>query len=136
MFLTGLTAALYACAATPPPSNSPTATVEAGHTLELNAVFWADKIHHRSNAWQRHQETFTFRLENIPASQVLELLSTELNLGYDIDSCGEMPVSIVGRNMKRHDVRGRKQGVRGRKWKIDVIVEWNDNFNNSNKQCK
>jgi len=69
------------------------------HTLELNAVFWADRILHHSDVWSRHQQTFTFRLENIPASQILELLSTELNLGYDMDSCGEMPVSIVGRNM-------------------------------------
>ena len=74
------------------------------HTLELNAVFWADRILHHSNMWSRHQETFTFRLENIPASQILELLSTELNLGYDMDSCGEMPVSIVGRNMSLQQV--------------------------------
>lgn len=74
------------------------------HTLELNAVFWADRILHHSNIWSRHQETFTFRLENIPASQILELLSTELNLGYDMDSCGEMPVSIVGRNMSLQQV--------------------------------
>lgn len=104
VFLTGLTAALYACAATPPPSNSPTATVEAGHTLELNAVFWADKIHHRSNAWQRHQETFTFRLENIAASQVLELISRELQLGYEMDGCGDTPVSLVGRDMPLQQV--------------------------------
>ena len=104
MFLTGLTAALCACAAAPPPSNSPTATVEAGHALELNAVFWADRVLHSSNAWSRHQEKFTFRLENIPASQILELLSTELNLGYDMDNCGEMPVSIVGRNMPLQQV--------------------------------
>ena len=104
VFLTGLTAALYACAATPPPSNSPTATVEAGHALELNAVFWADKIHHRSNAWQRHQETFTFRLENIAASQVLELISRELQLGYEMDGCGDTPVSLVGRDMPLQQV--------------------------------
>ena len=85
----------------------PPAGVEAKsqqHTLELNAVFWADRILHHSNMWSRHQETFTFRLENIPASQILELLSTELNLGYDMDSCGEMPVSIVGRNMSLQQV--------------------------------
>ncbi|WP_394673432.1 type II secretion system protein GspD [Limnobacter sp.] len=104
VFLTGLTAALYACAAAPPPSNSPTATVEAGHALELNAVFWADKIHHRSNAWQRHQETFTFRLENIAASQVLELISRELQLGYEMDGCGDTPVSLVGRDMPLQQV--------------------------------
>ncbi|VWX32851.1 putative Type II secretory pathway component PulD [Limnobacter sp. 130] len=104
VFLTGLTAALYACATTPPPSNSPTATVEAGHALELNAVFWADKIHHRSNAWQRHQETFTFRLENIAASQVLELISRELQLGYEMDGCGDTPVSLVGRDMPLQQV--------------------------------
>lgn len=85
----------------------PSALIEtepAPQTLKLNAVFWADRILHSSNAWGRHQETFTFRLENIPSSQILELLSTELNLGYDIDSCGEMPVSIVGRNMPLRQV--------------------------------
>lgn len=69
------------------------------HALELNAVFWADKIQHTSNAWQRHPKKFTFRLENIPASQVLELISRELDLGYEMDSCGEAPVSLVGRDM-------------------------------------
>jgi general secretion pathway protein D len=104
VFLTGLTAALCACAAAPPPSNSPISAVEAGHTLELNAVFWADRIHHRSNAWQRHQETFTFRLENIAASQVLELISRELQLGYEMDGCGDTPVSLVGRDMPLQQV--------------------------------
>lgn len=72
--------------------------------LRLNAQFWADKILHTSNAWAQHQATFSFRLENIPASHVLELISTELNLGYDMDTCGESSVSLVGRNMPLQQV--------------------------------
>ncbi|WP_291712002.1 hypothetical protein [Limnobacter sp. CACIAM 66H1] len=82
VFLIGLCTALTACVATPPSPSLAIALPEAQHTLELNAVFWADKVQHSNNAWQRHQQTFTFRLENIPASQVLELISRELQLGY------------------------------------------------------
>ncbi|MCR2745142.1 type II secretion system protein GspD [Limnobacter parvus] len=78
---------------------APTSLQASNSALELNAVFWADRILHTSNAWSNHPETFTFRLENIPASQVLELISTELDLGYEMDSCGNEPVSLVGRNM-------------------------------------
>lgn len=93
-------ALLSAGCAAPPPMPMPQATgEEPRNTLELNAVFWADRVLHTSNAWSRHPETFTFRLENIPASQVLELVSKELNLGYEMDSCGEATVSLVGRNM-------------------------------------
>ena len=73
--------------------------MDAPAGLELGAVFWADKLMHTENRWKRHPKTFTFRLENIPASQILELLSTELKLGYEIDSCGENPVSLVGHDM-------------------------------------
>ena len=97
-------AVLAGCAAPPPMPSAGTEAKSPLHTLELNAVFWADRILHNSNVWGRHQETFSFRLENIPASQILELLSTELNLGYDMDSCGEAPVSIVGRNMPLQQV--------------------------------
>jgi hypothetical protein len=97
-------AVLAGCAAPPPMPSASTEAKSPLHTLELNAVFWADRILHNSNVWGRHQETFSFRLENIPASQILELLSTELNLGYDMDSCGEAPVSIVGRNMPLQQV--------------------------------
>ncbi|MCE2745234.1 MAG: hypothetical protein LW710_04930 [Burkholderiales bacterium] len=102
--LIGLVTALSACVATPPLKSSAITTPEVGHSLELNAVFWADKVQHSNNAWQKHQQTFTFRLENIPASQVLELLSQELKLGYDMDSCGESPVSLVGREMPLQQV--------------------------------
>ena len=102
--LTAFSAFLGGCAAPPPMPPAGAEAKSQQHTLELNAVFWADRILHHSNMWSRHQETFTFRLENIPASQILELLSTELNLGYDMDSCGEMPVSIVGRNMSLQQV--------------------------------
>ena len=97
-------AVLAGCAAPPPMPSAGTEAKSPLHTLELNAVFWADRILHNSNVWGRHQETFSFRLENIPASQILELLSTELDLGYDMDSCGEAPVSIVGRNMPLQQV--------------------------------
>lgn len=97
--LLAVAAFLTGCAAPPPMPSTVLETKPYPHNLELNAVFWADRVLHSSNAWSRHQEKFTFRLENIPASQVLELLSSELNLGYDMDSCGEMPVSIVGRHM-------------------------------------
>lgn len=102
--LTAFSAFLGGCAAPPPMPPAGAESKSHQHTLELNAVFWADRILHISNTWGRHQETFTFRLENIPASQVLELLSTELNLGYDMDNCGEMPVSIVGRHMPLQQV--------------------------------
>eukprot|EP01036_Dinobryon_divergens_P048438 gene48438-64981_t len=65
VFLIGLTTLLTACVATPPQTSERIAPLEVTHTLELNAVFWADKVQHSSNAWQRHQQTFTFRLENI-----------------------------------------------------------------------
>jgi general secretion pathway protein D len=69
-----------------------------------NAQFWADKILHTENVWAQNQATFTFRLENISASHVLELISTELNLGYEMDTCGEARVSLVGRNMPLQQV--------------------------------
>ncbi|HEX4857004.1 MAG TPA: hypothetical protein VFV28_09335 [Limnobacter sp.] len=72
--------------------------------LELGAVFWADRTRHSTNPWKRHPQTFSFRLENIPASHVLELLSRELQLGYEIDGCGEAPVSVVGSNMPLQQV--------------------------------
>lgn len=96
---------IHGCAGAPPmptgPSEpaTPSSIKSPNNALELNAVFWADRILHTSNAWSNHHETFTFRLENIPASQVLELISTELDLGYEMDSCGNEPVSLVGRNM-------------------------------------
>jgi MSHA biogenesis protein MshL len=65
----------------------------------LNAVFWADKIRHSRNPWPAHAATFSLRLENIQASQILELISTETQLGYEMDSCGEARVSLVGRHM-------------------------------------
>lgn len=68
-------------------------------TQGLSAMFWADKIRHTRNLWPANMATFSFRLENIPASQILELISTEVNLGYEMDSCGEARVSLVGRNM-------------------------------------
>lgn len=102
--LLAFAAFLGGCAAPPPMPSATPKTQSHRHTLELNAVFWADRVLHVSNVWSRHQETFTFRLENIPASQVLELLSSELNLGYDMDTCGEMPVSIVGRHMPLQQV--------------------------------
>lgn len=104
VFLIGLCTALTACVATPPSPSLAIALPEAQHTLELNAVFWADKVQHSNNAWQRHQQTFTFRLENIPASQVLELISRELQLGYEMDGCGEYPISMVGREMPLQQV--------------------------------
>lgn len=104
VFLIGLTTLLTACVATPPQTSERIAPLEVAHTLELNAVFWADKVQHSSNAWQRHQQTFTFRLENIPASQVLELISRELKLGYEMDNCGDAPVSLVGRDMPLQQV--------------------------------
>lgn len=91
---------LSGCAAPPPPVNSgvqlPAATLPS---TGLSAVFWADKIRHTRNLWPTHPATFSFRLENIPASQILELISTEIQLGYEMDSCGEARVSLVGRNM-------------------------------------
>lgn len=104
VFLICLAMALSACMATPPQHGTSISKPEVGHSLELSAVFWADKIQHRSNAWQRHQQTFTFRLENIPASQVLELISRELQLGYEMDSCGDSPVSLVGKDMPLQQV--------------------------------
>ncbi len=104
VFLICLTTTLTACVATPPQTSLGVTPLEVAHTLELNAVFWADKVQHSSNAWQRHQQTFTFRLENIPANQVLELISRELQLGYEMDSCGDTPVSLVGRDMPLQQV--------------------------------
>jgi type II secretory pathway component GspD/PulD (secretin) len=78
---------------------TPIGDKSTNNTLELSAVYWADRVLHSSNMWSRHQETFTFRLENIPASQILELISKELDLGYEMDECGNQPVSLVGRNM-------------------------------------
>lgn len=98
VFLIGLCTALTACVATPPSRSLAIVLPEAQQTLELNAVFWADKVQHSSNAWERYQQTFTFRLENIPASQVLELISRELELGYEMDGCGDSPVSLVGKD--------------------------------------
>ena len=88
----------------PPQQSIGIATSEFGQTLELNAIFWADKVQHSSNAWQRHRQTFTFRLENIPASQVLELISREIELGYEMDGCGDSPVSLVGKDMPLQQV--------------------------------
>ena len=88
----------------PPQQSIGIATSEFGQTLELNAIFWADKVQHSSNAWQRHQQTFTFRLENIPASHVLELISREIELGYEMDGCGDSPVSLVGKDMPLQQV--------------------------------
>jgi len=110
---------LGACASPPPLPAAKAVAVPAQHALELNAVFWADRVLHASNAWNRHQETFTFRLENIPASQILELLSKELDLGYDMDSCGEMPVSIVGRNMPLQQVIESLEYQAGASVKVD-----------------
>ncbi|HAV75081.1 MAG TPA: hypothetical protein DCX50_08930, partial [Limnobacter sp.] len=90
--------------AMPPQQSIGIATSEFGQTLELNAIFWADKVQHSSNAWQRHQQTFTFRLENIPASHVLELISREIELGYEMDGCGDSPVSLVGKDMPLQQV--------------------------------
>ena len=110
---------LGACAAPPPLPAAKAVAVPAQHALELNAVFWADRVLHASNAWNRHQETFTFRQENIPASQTLELLSKELDLGYDMDSCGEMPVSIVGRKMPLQQVIESLEYQAGASVKVD-----------------
>lgn len=91
---------LFGCAAPPPIDieiqQSPVATLPM---QGLGAIFWADKVRHSRNLWPAHPATFTFRLENIPASQVLELISTEIQLGYEMDRCGEAQVSLVGRNM-------------------------------------
>ncbi|MDP3186920.1 type II secretion system protein GspD [Limnobacter sp.] len=96
---------MLAGCATPPETLSRALSQPDPHPgLHLNAQFWADKILHTSNAWAEHPATFTFRLENIPASHVLELISTELNLGYDMDTCGEARVSLVGRNMPLQQV--------------------------------
>ncbi|HEX4844030.1 MAG TPA: hypothetical protein VFV57_10185 [Limnobacter sp.] len=67
--------------------------------IQLNASFWADKVRHRQKSWASHPQTFSLRLEQIPASHVLELLAKELKVGYDMDSCGENAVSLVGQDM-------------------------------------
>ena len=96
LFLMTLLAACVAAPAKPETAVRPT---DPSRAIQLNAQFWADKVLHTSNAWAQHTATFTFRLENIPASQILEIISTELGLGYEIDSCGENRISLVGRNM-------------------------------------
>jgi MSHA biogenesis protein MshL len=95
---------ILGCAYSPPLETVVETRRTSEQQLELGAVFWADRVRHTSNTWQKHSQTFSFRLENIPASQVLELLSTELQLGYEMDACGESLVSLVGRNMPLQQV--------------------------------
>ncbi|HEX4916468.1 MAG TPA: hypothetical protein VFV43_01085 [Limnobacter sp.] len=67
--------------------------------IQINASFWVDKVQHRQKSWLSHPQTFSLRLEQIPASHVLELLAKELRVGYDMDACGEARVSLVGQDM-------------------------------------
>jgi general secretion pathway protein D len=99
--LIGLLSIFLGACVSPPisPQTNPAPQGVFEQKLELNAVFWADRVLHTSDSWKKYTDKLTFRLENIPANQVLELISTELNLGYEIDSCGETRVSLVGRNM-------------------------------------
>ncbi|HEX4878872.1 MAG TPA: hypothetical protein VFV39_03425, partial [Limnobacter sp.] len=83
----------------PPAVQPPALPATTANTVELNATFWADRTRHRQKSWMSHPQTFTLRLEQIPASHVLELLSKELKVGYDMDACGESGVSLVGQDM-------------------------------------
>jgi MSHA biogenesis protein MshL len=84
-------------------ANSPQAHGETtlGETWPrpLPTPVWARQVSHQRHPWLLNPSRFSFRLENIPASQVLEVLSNELKLSYSVDSCGENRVSLVGKDM-------------------------------------
>ncbi len=89
---------LQACTTTPEPAQLNTASQEAWQASQHTPA-WANQVRHQRHSWQMTPTRFTFRLENIPASQVLEVISKELNFSYSVDTCGENRVSLVGREM-------------------------------------
>lgn len=63
---------------------------------------WADRVLHTEQPNPVLERPFTMRIENLKASHVLDLLAHELKIGYDMDTCGETPVSIVGKKIPLH----------------------------------
>ncbi len=97
--LVGQAMFLHACStATPQPAQADATNPQAWQSGPHTPA-WAHQVLHQRNPWQLAPAKFTFRLENIPASQVLEVISNELKLSYSVDTCGENRVSLVGRDM-------------------------------------
>ena len=49
-------------------------------------------------------QTASFRVNNLPVAYLLEALHLENKIGYEVDECGSLPVSLVGHKMKVSDV--------------------------------
>lgn len=88
-------AVLAACAA-----QSPIVTqkppITASQKITVGPSFWIAHVAHEQQAAPELSRQFSFRINQLPASQLLELLSQELQVSYDMDECGENPVSLDG----------------------------------------
>ncbi|WP_284282135.1 hypothetical protein [Limnobacter litoralis] len=67
--------------------------------ITVGPSFWIAHVAHEQQPPPELQRKFSFRVNQLPASQLLELLAGELKTSYDLDECGENPVSLDGNQL-------------------------------------
>lgn len=79
----------------PQTAGAPPAALPPGLDLRL----WGHASQGIQNNPPGQDRPFNLRIEDMPASHVLDLMAKELNWGYSFDQCGEKRVSLMGREM-------------------------------------
>ncbi|MDX1669085.1 MAG: hypothetical protein R3194_06695, partial [Limnobacter sp.] len=70
----------------------------------IGEEFWQTTSTQAEPAGTFDNKRLNFKVENLPANYLLEILSKELGSGYEVDECGERPVTVVGVNMPLPEV--------------------------------
>lgn len=72
---------------------------------KLGSHLWQQSVTFESNENNPIlNQTVSFRVNDLPISYLLEALNLENDIGYEVDECGNQPVSIVGNQMKVKEV--------------------------------
>ncbi|MCQ8897452.1 hypothetical protein NQT62_13505 [Limnobacter humi] len=94
-----LLTALAACTSTTPAPHLADAAMPHGGKTPTQALWITESAHQPVEQSPALAHPLNLRIENLPASHVLELVAQDMRLGYSFDACGVQPVSLVGRDL-------------------------------------
>ncbi|HEY1057384.1 MAG TPA: hypothetical protein VGE55_01490 [Limnobacter sp.] len=90
---------LMACSSTTPTYPLPDARAPQTTTAQPLSLWVAEPAHQPLEHNPTLDHPLNLRIENLPASHVLELVAQDMRMGYSFDECGARLVSLVGRDL-------------------------------------